>query len=59
MATSDAEQKSVYVRQHKRMAMGAPITGSSMSDSGSSESKSKPSSESKPRVGALMQAKKK
>jgi hypothetical protein len=30
MATSDQEQKSVQVPQHKRMAMGAPITGQSM-----------------------------
>jgi hypothetical protein len=59
MATSDAEQKSVNVNQHKRMAMGAPIQGSSMGGSTGSESKSQSSSESKPRVGALMQAKKK
>jgi len=59
MATSDAEQKSVNVPQHKRMAMGAPIQGSSMGGSTGSESKSQSSSESKPRVGALMQAKKK
>lgn len=30
MATSDQEQKSVLVNQHKRMAMGAPINGQSM-----------------------------
>ena len=59
MATSDAEQKSVNVNQHKRMAMGAPIQGSSMGSSTGNESKSRSSSESKPRVGALMQAKKK
>jgi hypothetical protein len=41
------------------MAMGAPIQGSSMGGSADSESKSQSSSESKPRVGALMQAKKK
>lgn len=29
MATSDQEQKSVLVPQHKRMAAGAPITGTS------------------------------
>jgi hypothetical protein len=51
MATSDAEQKSVNVRQHKRMAMGAPITGQSMQTKGDS----KPA---KPQ-GGLSQAKKK
>jgi len=55
MATSDAEQKSVNVPQHKRMAMGAPIQGSSTGGTTSAPR----SSESKPRVGALMQAKKK
>ena len=34
MATSDAEQKSVNVPQHKRMAMGVPITGQSMQAKG-------------------------
>ena len=42
MATSDAEQKSVLVRQHKRMAMGAPITGQSMQAKGDSKSSAKP-----------------
>lgn len=30
MATSDQEQKSILVPQHKRMAMGEKITGQSM-----------------------------
>jgi len=34
MATSDQEQRSVNVNQHKRMAMGAPINGQSMQDKG-------------------------
>lgn len=59
MATSDAEQKGVNVSQHKRMAMGVPISGTSMSGSTGGESKQRSPSGSKPRVGALMQAKKK
>jgi hypothetical protein len=51
MATSDAEQKSVNVRQHKRMAMGAPITGQSMQTKGENQPV-------KPQ-GGLSQAKKK
>lgn len=35
MATSDAEQKSILVKQHKRMAMGEKITGQSMQTKGS------------------------
>jgi hypothetical protein len=42
MATSDAEQKSVDVRQHKRMAMGVPITGQTMQAKGDSKSSAKP-----------------
>ncbi len=34
MATSDQEQKSVLVNQHKRMAMGAPVNGQSMQGKG-------------------------
>ena len=30
MATSDQEQKSVLVKQHKRLAMGEKLTGQSM-----------------------------
>jgi hypothetical protein len=50
MATSDQEQKSVNVPQHKRMAMGAPITGQSLQEKGSNN---------KPQGGALAQVKKK
>lgn len=32
MATSDQEQKSILVRQNKRLAQGAPINGQSMKD---------------------------
>jgi hypothetical protein len=48
MSTSDTEQKSVLVNQHKRMAMGAPVTGQSMQGSND-----------KPKQGALTQAAKK
>jgi hypothetical protein len=47
MATSDQEQKSINVPQHKRLAQGAPITGQSMKDGGKKSS------------GGLSQAKKK
>ena len=50
MATSDAEQKSINVPQHKRMAMGEKITGQSMKSGGSNGSKPQ---------GGLAQAKKK
>jgi hypothetical protein len=33
MATSDQEQKSINVPQHKRLAQGAPVNGQSMKDS--------------------------
>jgi hypothetical protein len=39
---SDAEQKSVLVPQHKRMAMGVPITGQSMQTKGESKAPAKP-----------------
>lgn len=48
MATSDQEQKSIYVKQHKRMAMGEKLNGQSM----------QPKGENKPQ-GGLAQAKKK
>lgn len=48
MATSDNAQKSIDVPQHKRIAMGVPLTGSNMQPKGSS----------KPQ-GGLAQAKKK
>jgi len=34
MATSDQDQKSILVRQHARLAMGVPITGTSMQAKG-------------------------
>lgn len=49
MATSDKEQQSVLVPQHKRMAQGAPITGQTLESKGQNNSKG----------GALSQAKKK
>lgn len=42
MSNSDAEQKSVLVRQHKRMAMGVPITGQSMQAKGDGKAPAKP-----------------
>jgi len=50
MATSDKEQQSVLVPQHKRLAQGAPITGQTLNGGGSGTSKPK---------GGLEQAKKK
>lgn len=49
---SDAEQKSVNVPQHKRIAMGVPLTGSSMEPKGGRNPITKP-------AGGLAQAKKK
>lgn len=43
MATSDQEQKSVNVPQHKRVAMGEKITGQTMKSSGSTSQTSKKS----------------
>jgi len=51
MATSDQEQKSINVPQHKRIAMGEKLDGSSMQPKGQSNSP-------KPQ-GGLSQAKKK
>ena len=48
MATSDQEQKSIYVKQHKRLAMGEKLNGQSL----------QPKGENKPQ-GGLAQAKKK
>jgi hypothetical protein len=48
MATSDQEQKSINVPQHKRMAMGAPINGQSLQEKGAKQP-----------TGGLSQAKKK
>lgn len=52
MATSDQEQKSINVPQHKRLAMGVPLTGQTMQGGNSNGGKS-------PQKGALEQAKKK
>ncbi len=41
MATSDQEQKSINVRQHKRMAMGEKLTGQTMQSKGSTSQTSK------------------
>ena len=51
MATSDQEQKSINVPQHKRIAMGEKLDGQSMQPKGQSNS-------SKPQ-GGLSQVKKK
>jgi hypothetical protein len=50
MATSDQEQKSINVPQHKRMAMGEKLDGQSMKGSPSDSTK---------QTGGLSQAKKK
>ena len=52
MATSDAEQRSINVPYHKRLAMGEKLDGTSL------QAKGKPAPASKPR-GGLAQAKKK
>lgn len=39
MATSDQEQKSINVPQHKRIAMGEKLDGQSMQPKGSSQMK--------------------
>jgi hypothetical protein len=51
MSTSDNEQRSVNVPQHKRIAMGEKLDGTSMQPKGGSKQSSKPS-------GGLPQAKK-
>ena len=48
MSTSDQEQKSINVPQHKRLAMGEKLTGQSMQPKGNDKPK-----------GGLAQAKKK
>ena len=50
MATSEQEQKGINVPQHKRIAMGETLDGSSMQPKGQSGSKPQ---------GGLQQAKKK
>jgi hypothetical protein len=51
MSTSDNEQRSVNVPQHKRIAMGEKLDGTSMQPKGGSKQSSKP-------AGGLPQAKK-
>ena len=55
MATNNAGQMGQDVNMHKRIAMGANLNGTSL---GAKES-AKTDSGNKPKVGALMQAKKK
>lgn len=55
MATSNSDQMGQNVNLHKRIAMGARLDGSSMG----AKEQPKSSSGSKPKVSALMQAKKK
>lgn len=52
MATSDQEQKSVLVKQHKRIAMGEKLTGQSMQTKGGT------TSQTSKRTGGLSGAKK-
>jgi hypothetical protein len=42
MATSDQEQRGINVPQHKRMAMGEKLDGTSYQPKGGSQSQSKP-----------------
>jgi len=55
MATENAGQTGQDVNMHKRMAMGAKLDGTSLG----AKEPSKTDSGNKPKVGALMQAKKK
>ena len=52
MATSDQEQKGINVKQHKRIAMGEKLDGTSYQPKGGTSQTSKP-------AGGLSQAKKK
>jgi hypothetical protein len=52
MSTSEYEQRTILVPQHKRIAMGEKLDGTSMQPKGASKSSKKP-------VGGLAQAKKK
>lgn len=52
MATSDQEQKGINVPQHKRIAMGEKLDGTSYQPKGTTSGTSKPK-------GGLSQAKKK
>ena len=55
MATANSEQMGQDVNMHKRIAMGARLDGSSLG----AKEPAKTSSNSRPKVGALQQAKKK
>lgn len=57
MATTDKEQMSVAVPQHKRIAMGAKLDGSSMQSKGEAPAPTR--SGGRPRGGALSQARNK
>jgi hypothetical protein len=46
MSNYDSEQKSELVKQHKRMAMGVPLTGQAMTSG-----KTEPKTDSKPKGG--------
>jgi len=52
MSTSEYEQRTINVPQHKRIAMGEKLDGTAMQPKGGSKSSKKP-------VGGLAQAKKK
>jgi hypothetical protein len=52
MSTSEYEQRTILVPQHKRIAMGEKLDGTAMQPKGASKSSKKP-------VGGLAQAKKK
>jgi hypothetical protein len=54
MSDYDKEQKTEFVKQHKRMAMGVPLTGQTMQPTGN---KSQSDNQSKPK-GGLSQKKK-
>ena len=41
MAMSDQEQKGIYVKQHKRLAMGEKLDGTNMQPKGGSQAKPK------------------
>lgn len=51
MSTSDYEQRTILVPQHKRIAMGEKLDGTAMQPKGGSKAPSKP-------AGGLSQAKK-
>jgi len=52
MSTSEYEQRTINVRQHKRIAMGEKLDGTTMQPKGAGKTPKKP-------MGGLSQAKKK